>query len=112
MSLQSRNPVKRALKLRKKEKLNDAIELLEFAREAQPDNCNVSELLQKIKLEKFQMEAGLNPPLEIQEKLKLLFDSKKWNHLVKASKSVERYFPNSVPILNMLGFAYRHEGAL
>ena len=103
MSLQSKNPVNRARKLRKKEKLNAAIQLLEFAQETHPDNRDVLELLKEIKLEKFQKQAGLNPPLEMQEKLKLLFDAKKWNHLVKACPPVERYFPNSLPILNMLG---------
>ena len=112
MSMQMDRSVKKALKLRTKRRLTDAIYNLEEACKIEPNNQRAVNYLAKMKLEKFQQEAGTNPPLEIQEKLKLLFDSKKWQHLITACKPVEEYFPNSVPILNMLGVAHRETGDL
>lgn len=110
MTVKSEILIKKALKLRNDSKFQDAILLLEGVSQSEPKNKSVLRHLERFKVEQFQAKAGVNPPIELQKKLKILFDEKKWEHLIAAIEPVQKFFPNSVPVLNMAGVALRETG--
>ena len=104
--------IRKAQKLVKRGQIDKATQLLEGFSKKEPANEKVAYFLNKVRTENFAKQLGKNPPKELQAKLKVLFDSKKWKHLIDACEPVANYFPSSVPVLNMLGVAYRETGDL
>ena len=110
MSAMLERSLSKAKKLEAASDLKGALDLLEGVVKKFPQNPRVIAHRDSTRLKLLRKTAGLNPPDDVQKKLKSLFDAAKWPELLKATSLLIDVHPNSTLLMNMLGIAHLELG--
>lgn len=112
MSTQIERSLSRAKKLEANSDLRGALHILESVVQRFPHNPRAVARRDNTRLKLLRKTAGLNPPDDVQYKLKALHDNAKWPELLKATSLLMDVHPNSTLLMNMLGIAHLELGNL
>ena len=110
MSAMIERSLNKAKRLESNSDLRGALDILEGVVRQFPQNPRVIAQRDNARLKLLRSTAGLNPPDEVQFKLKALHDGAKWQQLLKATGLLLDVHPNSTLLLNMSGIAHLELG--